>query len=376
MEQEAFSNEELPYWLAFDRIQGAGIASAKVQRLREKFGNLSAAWQADYSELESVGKFIGLTEENISLFLEKRAEVDPEDLPGQLKALNINAYPLAHELYPFRLRHIYNPPLILYHKGRLSIEETFKSVAVVGSRHPTSYGQKLAKEFAFGLAAAGVTIISGMAYGIDSLAHRAAFEAKGKTIAVFGCGVDVCYPPSNRQLYKALTEDDHACCLSEFFPGSTPEPWCFPARNRIIAGISEGCLVIEAGDKSGSLITSRLAFEEGHPVFAIPGRIDSPLSVGTNRMIAQTQAQLVTSYEEVLTHLKWASGSKSQEAPNVVELYGREMEVYKLICAEPLHFDALCQHTGMEAGELSAVLTMLELAGVVKRLDGDWYSRI
>jgi DNA processing protein len=373
--QDGYSDKELSYWLAFDHILGAGLSVAKIKRLKEVFFSLENAWGASRSDLQDPAKQLPLSTEGIDKIIEQRPKIEPLALVHELEALKITAYPFDHDLYPTRLREIHDPPLVLYHKGKLSLEDSWNAVAVVGSRHPTAYGQKLAKEFAHGLAASGVTVISGMAFGIDSFAHRAALEANGKTMAVFGCGVDVCYPSSNRPLYKMLTEEASGCCLSEFYPGIKPEPWRFPTRNRIISGMTAGCLVIEAGEASGSLITARLAFEQNRDVFSIPGRIDSPMSIGTNKLIADMKAQLVTSYEQVLQHLGWTSSNIKPDAPIIVELYGREKDVFQLITGEPVHFDMLCDQTGMGAGELSATLTMLELAGVVNRLPGDWYAR-
>jgi DNA processing protein len=233
----------------------------------------------------------------------------------------------------------------------------------------------MAKEITRGLAASGVTIVSGMAIGIDSYAHRATLEVGGRTVAVLGCGVDVCYPSSNRPLYELLTSGEHGAVISEYLPGTKPDTWRFPARNRIISGLSHGLVVIEAGQTSGSLITADLAFHGGKQVFALPGRVDAPMSEGTNFLISSNKAQLICRYEEVMNHLEWAHPSQAGAGPPIVELYGREKEVYEMLTNEPVHFDFLCERTGMTAGELSATLTMLELASVVTRHPGDWYSR-
>jgi DNA processing protein len=214
-----------------------------------------------------------------------------------------------------------------------------------------------------------------MALGVDSLAHWGAIEANGRTVAVLGCGVDVCYPSSNKPLYKSLTEADDQAVVSEFLPGTKPETWRFPARNRIISGMSQALVVVEAGESSGALITAQMAFEQNREVFAIPGRVDSPMSIGTNGLIARNMAHLCRNYMDIMNEMDWVASARGEKLPAVVELYGREREVFELVSPQPVHFDYLLEKTGMNTGELSATLTMLELAGVVARLPGDWYAR-
>jgi DNA processing protein len=253
------------------------------------------------------------------------------------------------------------------------MEDMSHNVGIVGTRTPTALGQKLAKEISSGLAQSGVTIVSGMALGIDSLAHWGALESKGKTVAVLGSGVDYCYPSSNRHLYQALTEGGNGAVISEFFPGTKPEKWHFPARNRIISGMSQALAVIEAGEISGALITAKMAFEQSREVFAVPGRLNDRMSAGTNDLIAKNMAHLLRSYTDILEDMGWVSTGVSQTVPTIVELYGREREVFELMSLEPVHFDHLAEKTGMNTGELSATLTMLELGGLISRLPGDWY---
>lgn len=366
------TDEELGAWLAFDRISGIGLGSQKIIAIAEHLGNLEFAWQANRDQLRFVP---GLTLEVIDQFIAKRNEIDPETLLGSLRSKGILALPRTHPHYPTELKHIYDPPCVLYIQGQLSPTDLQHAVAVVGTRRPTAYGQRNAKDIARGLAESGVTIISGMAIGIDSFAHRAAIEGGGKTIAVLGCGVDVCYPSSNRPLYQLLASGAHGAVISEYFPETKPDTWRFPARNRIISGLSQAIVVVEAGETSGSLITANLGFDQGHAVYAVPGRIDSPMSIGTNALIAGHKAQLIRSYKDILFDKGWATTSSVGETPAIIELYGREREVHDLLSAEPIHFDVLCEKTGIPVGELSAALTMLELAGLVTRLAGDQFIR-
>ncbi len=367
------SDKELACWLALDQVKGTGISPRRVQQICEQLQGSANAWGATRTVLKYLP---GLTEEAIDSFIARRESIDPGALLEAVRRAGVAAYPICHPYYPERLREIHDPPSVLYIKGVLRPEDLKWTVGVVGTRRPSAYGQKLAREFASALAESGVTIVSGMAVGIDSYAHRAALEGEGKTVAVLGCGPDQCYPTSNRPLYQMLVEEGRGAVVSEYFPGTKPEAWRFPARNRIISGLSQGVLVVEAGETSGALITARLAFEQNREVFAIPGRIDNPMSRGTNALIARSTARLCTDYKEILQELNWVSAGVERQVPTMVELYGREKEVFDLLSGEPTHFDHLCEQTGMPAGELSATLTMLELAGVVTRHPGDFYSRL
>ncbi|MBS1953877.1 MAG: DNA-protecting protein DprA [Cyanobacteria bacterium SZAS-4] len=373
MEDDLWTDNEQAHWLAFDQLSGPGLGVQRIKLLYDRLQSLAAAWTASRDQLRSLGIF---STEMIDAFVEKRKSIDPAALLDTVRKANIQAYPLFHPMYPMRLREIHDPPIILYINGSLTPDDMLYAVGVVGTRRPSSYGNKYAKEISRNLASAGATVVSGMAVGIDSLAHWGAIEGGGKTVAVLGCGPDVCYPSGNRPLFKALTSGEHGAVVSEFFPGTKPEPWRFPARNRIISGLSKGLAVIEAGETSGSLITAKIAFEQNREVFALPGRVDNPMSRGTNKLIGSHTAHVLTSHEDILNELRWASvKSNGQLPPVVVELYGKEKDVFELISAEPVHFDHLIERSGLQAGELSATLTMLELAGMVERLPGDWYSR-
>jgi DNA processing protein len=364
--------EELPYWLGFDQMTGVGLGGKNTRKLFEHFLSAEAAWKASESDLRSLP---WMKAEHVKQFIEKRSQTDFDKLLGILDKTEVTALPFYHPLYPSRLREISDPPLVLYMKGNLTPEELDHSIAIVGTRRPSSYGQRLAKEFSRGLAQAGATVVSGMAVGIDSLCHWGAIEGGGRTVAVLASGPDICYPTSNKPLYNGLIDGTHGAVISEFFPGTKPEPWRFPARNRIISGLSKGVIVIEAGATSGSLITADIGFEQSREVFAVPGRVDAPMSIGCNTLIAQNKAQLVMNYADVLNHLSWVSVPAARDVPSMVELFGREKEVFEMVTSEPVHFDVISQKLEMSAGELSATLTMLELAGIVERLPGDWYSR-
>jgi len=372
-EATIFDDEEVAAWLAFDRTVGLGIGIKRIEKLFEYFGSLKDAWKSTARELENVHSF---DKELIAAFFEKRATIDPEKLLETCKKAKVNPYPYYHLDYPQLLRHISDPPIVLYVRGSLHPDHFNYSIGVVGTRKPTAYGKMVAKDFGIGLARRGVTVVSGLAVGVDALAHWGAINEGGRTIGVLACGPDVCYPSSNRLLYEKLITGEHGAVVSEFFPGTKPEPWHFPARNRIISGLARGVVVIEAGEESGALITAEISYNQGHVPFAVPGRIDNPMSAGCNRLIKQQKATLVTCVNDIMLELNWQSAPNAESAPpTVVQLFGRENEIFELVTAEPVHFDHLCYKSGMASGELSATLTMLVLAGIVTRHPGDWYSR-
>jgi DNA processing protein len=369
---EGPADQELLAWLGFADPSCKGFGHARIAQLKEYFGSLQQAWVADRSEILKVP---GLSNSLVSDFIEYRRKAKPERWFEICRNQGITITPSIHSDYPNRLRHIFDPPGALFWKGAPPSEfDLHIALAIVGTRTPTIYGQKHSKEFAYRIAGFGIPIVSGMAVGIDTFAHRAALEAGGKTIAVLGNGVDICYPSSNRPLYETLINGTQGAVVSEYFPGSNPEEWMFPKRNRIISGICAGTLVIEAGINSGALITAKLALNEGRDVFALPGRVDSRMSDGTNELLKRDGAHWVKDPDDILRELGLAHSS-NKEKPAVIELYGREKEVYDLLSHDPVRFDALIERTRMTSGELSATLTMLELGGTIIRVPGDAYVR-
>lgn len=364
-------DDELAIWLALHTMTGGGFGPKRMHILLERFNwNAKQLWYANRDELLSQTY---MQPEYVDKFIGKREEAKPEKLIASLKKATVTALHFMHPLYPARLREIHDPPLVVFVSGQLKETDFQHSIAMVGTRNPTSYGQRLAKDTARALGAAGAVIASGLAIGIDSYSHWGAIEGGGRTIAVVATGTDICYPSSNKRLYNAIL-DGHGVVVSEYMPGTKPEKWHFPARNRIVSGLARAIVVVEAGETSGALITARLAFEQNRDVFAFPGRVDSPMSVGTNALISKQVAHLIRDYKDVMDALEWVT-SQVREVATVVELFGREKEIYELLSNEPTHFDVLCERTGVTAGEMSASLTMLELAGLVTRHPGDWYSR-
>lgn len=261
-------------------------------------------------------------------------------------------------------------PAVLFTKGNASLLNTF-SLAIVGTRRPTRYGAKLADEFAREFARAGITVVSGFARGIDSCAHRACVESGAPTVAVFGCGVDVCYPAENRELYKAVLTSG-GLILSEYAPGTHPMPYRFPERNRIISGLCRGVLLPEAAEKSGSLITANTAVEQGRDLFVIPGNVYSQESRGTNALLRTMPHALTLSPEDVLSYYRMAPAEKSEEEPMQFDM--TESLILDSLHDGEKHFEELLADTGLTASELSGALVGLELAGALVQTGGNHYA--
>jgi len=271
--------------------------------------------------------------------------------------------------YPSRLKQIADPPVILYVKGETSPLYDF-SVAIVGTRVPTENGQRIAFRMGVELAQAGVTVVSGMAAGIDSVAHEGALAGGGRTIAVLGTGVDVVYPTTNRRLYDKIV--GQGAIMTEYPPGTGPEPYNFPPRNRIISGISLGSIIVEAGVKSGALITAKSAIEQGRELFAIPGPAGQPRSAGVHRLIKDGAAHMVETAAEVIEHLK------SQLAPilNVAaslalpQMPENELKIYNLLESGTKLIDEIIQLSGSTAVDVNRILTSMQLKGLIRRYPG------
>lgn len=289
---------------------------------------------------------------------------------------NISIICLGQDDYPELLSHIYSPPTVLYIKGNSELLNR-PAVAIVGSRTPTSYGRSMASKIAADLAAAGLIIISGMALGIDSEAHRATLEIGGYTGAIFGTGIDTIYPAEHRELAAKISQKGY--CLSEFSLGTFPDRHNFPRRNRIISGLSLAVVVVEAAARSGALVTADIAAEQGKDVFAVPGPADSSKSDGTINLLKQG-AYVATCAEDILQNLGWLTSSKLTDTDNNtmplnIELEPEEQKVCDMITTGALHFDELVRNLNLTSPRLSAILLKLELAGLVVRRPGNYLAR-
>jgi len=274
--------------------------------------------------------------------------------------------------YPPLLRHLPDPPALLYRRGRLTEQP---ALAVVGARRASQAGRRLTGEICAELASRGITIVSGLARGIDTAAHEGALRGSGQTVAVLGCGIDQIYPPENRHLFREIAEA--GALLSEYPPGTAPLAGHFPARNRIISGLAQGVLIVEAAEGSGSLITADFALEQGREVFAVPGPVYAETSGGVNRLLKEG-AHLVTGPTDILDVL-WpgtpSRGQRQKEDSLLEKLSGTALTVYRNLGREPLHIDELARKTGLTPMDLSAILLHLELQGGVEQLPGMRYLR-
>lgn len=358
--------QEKVCWLGW-QIVLPGLAK-RIWNLVERFGSARAAWRASEQDLVETG---GFSRDTAEALVRRRAEVDLEAALARLEKSNIKYVQFNDSGYPEMLRRIFDPPPGLFVQGTLPPADGL-AVAIVGSRRPTPYGLAVAEKIAGELAQAGIIVVSGMARGIDSSAHQGALVAGGTTIAVLGCGVDVVYPRENQRLMEKIISA--GAVVSEYPPGTTPEPWHFPVRNRIISGIAKATVVVEAGERSGALITADCALEQGRDVLAVPGNISSPLSRGPNRLIKQG-ARLVENVADILEEIGVSSLFKPQagKTPVFPRLTDGEKAVYHLLSHEPAHLDELISRSGLPAQEVLAGLMFLEIKGLVRQMPGKFY---
>jgi DNA processing protein len=361
--------EDIFYWLGLSLNPGVG--SIIFKRLLDHFKTPEAVFNAPIKELLKID---GVGEKIAN---EIKRGPDKKRVEKELKVikeLGINILTLNDEGYPRRLKDIYDPPPILYVRGELKKEDEL-AVAIVGSRKTSPYGRWITEKLSLELARQGVTIVSGMARGIDSHAHRGAINGEGRTIAVLGCGVDVIYPPENRSLFYQIIE--RGAVISEFPMGSLPEGGHFPRRNRIISGLSIGVVVVQAGSESGSLITARFALEQGREVFAVPGNVGAEGSRGTHKLIKEG-AKLVESSEDILEEIlpQW-KGKTITSHEEVVEigLDPEEQMIYKLLGENPIHIDTIIRETQFDPGKVSSLLLSLELKGFILQWPGKCFTK-
>jgi DNA processing protein len=352
------SADELKYWVAFSGI--AGIGRVRISQLKEYFSSLQVAWKAPEGKLKQAG----LDSRSIDALLSIRPRISLDDEMEKLERYRVKV--LIHEdpLYPTRLKQIYDYPPVLYVRGNLPAEDE-PCLAIVGTRRPTVYGRQVTEEIVADLARSKITIVSGLARGIDSIAHRTALDAGGKTIAVFGSGLDIVYPRENATLAQVIMEQ--GALVSEHPLGVKPRAENFPLRNRIMSGLSLGVLVVEAGERSGALITAHQAVEQNRDVFAIPGSILSPASQGTNRLI-QEGAKLVRNYTDILQELNLTIVVQQVEIKEFSAADEFEAAILKQLASEPSHIDEICRRSGLTMQEVSSTLAMLELKGIARQV--------
>lgn len=360
---------------AWVRLNRAALEPRKVTLLLQQFGgDPEAVLTAARAELARAG---GISARSC----DRLAEVCQWDgWPAEqalLERLGASVLTFADAEYPPPLRQIYDPPPVLYVRGSLREEDRY-AVAVVGTRQATPYGRNTAFQIARQLARAGVTVVSGMARGIDAQAHRGALSVGGRTIAVLGCGVDQCYPPEHARLRDEIAAS--GAVVSEFPLGSGPERWNFVRRNRIISGLSLGVLLVEAPGDSGAIKTADFALEQGREVFAVPGNVDVPTSRGCNLFIKQQGAALVENAADILDALNLATTAAEEEPPAQPALPlplspGAE-RVLALLGPQQKHVDAIAAESALPLSEVLSALTLLEMSGSARRLPGNYYVRL
>lgn len=356
------TEEEREYWFAFNFIDGIG--PARFALLRSHFGSAKHAWEASEQNLRA----IGVPAPAIKNILATRPSFDPKENLDKIRKQNIEPITLLDTMYPDLLKTIPDPPFVLYVRGDCSLLQT-SCIAVVGTRKMTAYGQAVTRTITHGLVDAGLTIVSGLALGVDGEAHRTVLEAHGKTIAVLGCGVDCVYPPRHKGLADAILRQGGAI-IAEAPLSRWVGRGIFPARNRIVSGISLGVVICEAAQESGALITARLALEQGREVFAIPGPITSQFSKGPSRLIQQG-AKLVVSVDDVLCELPNFSPSGIRKTETARQPQSKEEQaIVGALQAATQSLDGLIRTTQISAPTLMAAMSMLELKGWI-RLQAD-----
>lgn len=357
---------DVQYLLALHSVNGLGPIRLKL--LIDYFQNARLVWQADQKELKKTG----LPENAIRSLADTRKKLDPEKYLEEIIKAKISWLTIFDKDYPPLLKEIPAPPVVLFYKGEILPSDS-RAVAVVGTRKITGYGRMVTEKFTKGLVDCRVTIVSGLARGVDSLAHRTAVEANGRTLAVLGGGLKHIFPLENARLAEQIC-NGYGAVISEFAPDEESLPGNFPARNRIISGLSLGVLVTEAAEDSGSLITARCALDQGREVFAVPGPITSDLSQGPSLLIKQG-ARLVTSAEEIMEELGISQIKNSKlKVKSDLKLNDLEQKILESLNEEK-HVDEVCRELNLSAAEVSATLMKLEIVGLVKNLGGGNFTK-
>jgi DNA protecting protein DprA len=354
------------YWIGFNLIKGIG--AVRMQALIHHFGDLEDAWKAAPAELAQAG--LGL--KVIERIVQARQNVDLEKVWKKIESQNIHILTWEDDAYPQRLKEIDQPPPVLYIRGEYLPEDLF-AVAIVGTRRVTPYGRQITEELSSFLVANGITVISGLARGVDSIAHQTALKAGGRTMGVLGSGVDKIYPPEHRALAEKMVE--RGAIISDYAPGTPPDASNFPPRNRIISGLSLAVVVIEAGETSGALITAEFAAEQGREVFAVPGSILAPQSKGTNKLI-QNGALPLLSVNDLMQALDLTRMGAHKTARKIIPADETEARLMSVLGVEPLHVDEIRNQTELPIEKVSATLALMELKGMVRQVGGMNYVAV
>jgi len=358
--------DDKKFWVGFNLIKGIG--AVRMQSLIAYFGDLESAWKAFPAELAQAG--LGL--KVIERVVQARESVDLEKVWAKIEKQGIKILTWQDETYPQRLKEIDQPPPVLYIRGEYLPDDLF-AVAIVGTRRVTSYGRQITEELSSFLAANSMTVISGLARGVDAIAHQTSLKAGGRTIAVLGSGVDKIYPPEHRALAEQMME--RGCIISDYAPGTPPEASNFPPRNRIISGLSLAVVVVEAGETSGALITAEFAAEQGREVFAVPGSILAPQSKGTNKLI-QNGALPLLSVNDLMQALDITRVDEQKAARKIMPADAIEAKLLTVLTHEPLHVDEIRNQSELPIEKVSAALVLMELKGMVRQVGGMNYVAV
>jgi DNA processing protein len=354
------------YWVGLNMVKGIG--AVRLRALLDTFGDAQSAWEAPSGALQAAG----LSTRIVDNLTRLRASVQLDEIWDQLQTQNIQVLTWVDDNYPIRLRDIDNAPPVLYLRGSIETNDEW-AVAIVGTRRITPYGRQVAERIAIQLANSGITVVSGLALGVDRVAHQSSLDAGGRTLAVLGSGVDRVYPPQNRSLAEKVIEK--GALISDYAPGTPPEGSNFPPRNRIISGLSLATVVVEAGVKSGALITANFALEQGREVFAVPGNVFAPQSRGPNRLI-QNGAHPLLDPKEILDVLDLTRVTEHREARVVLPSNATEAQLFEVLGHEPLHVDEVRAQTDLPIDQVTATLAMMELKGMVRQVGGMRYTAI
>lgn len=357
--------EEKAYWIALNKV--SGIGAVRMAALLAHCGSAEAAWRASILDLKAAG----LDRRSLENLLQARREMDVEAEWERVHKAGIQVLTLLDEEYPTNLRQIDAPPPVLYVRGALQPNDSW-AVAIVGTRRASVYGREVALSLSRDLAANGITVVSGLALGVDTVAHKCAVENDGRTIAVLGSSVDQIYPPENRGLAQKITEQ--GAIISEYPLGTRPDANNFPPRNRIISGLSRGVVIVEAGERSGALITAKFAAEQGRDVFAVPGSILHPGSAGCNTLIQQGAIPLL-SVNDIFNHLNLEQARNQQAARAAIPADPQEAALLRHLNQEPLHLDDLVRQSTLPAPQVAGLLAMMELKGLVRQVGALSYVR-
>jgi len=339
-----------------------GIGAVRLKQILDFFGSLEVAWNSPIDGFISAG----LPQKAVENLQRVRSQVDLDVIMGNIEKKKIKVLTWEDTDYPRRLKEINQAPPVLFINGSINVEDDW-AVAVVGTRRVTPYGRQIAVEIARFLAENGVTVVSGLARGVDAIAHQSALQAGGRTIAVLGNGVDITYPPEHAKLANEIISQ--GALVSDYPIGTPPDGVNFPPRNRIISGLSLATVVVEAGERSGALITAEFAVEQGREVFAVPGSILTPQSEGTNKLIEQGARPLLK-MKEIIEVLKLEQIPEKQTTRRINPINPSEKRLLDFLSHEPVHVDELSNLAGLPISEVSATLTMMELKGLVSQVGG------